>query len=133
MSLPAPQRTDEVLVFVYGTLLRGESNHQFLSGARYVAEASTPPSFELFDLGGFPAMVEGGTTAIRGEVWACSNGVIDRLDELEDHPDYFRRARIQLDDGSPIDSYLLPGVQASFYPRIASGNWRERYSSSKKG
>lgn len=145
MTLPSTrteaERAGEVLVFVYGTLLRGESNHRYLSGARYVCELTTPASYDLFDLGSFPAMVAGGSTAVRGEVWACSRAVLARLDELEEHPEFFRRVPIELEDGLTVDSYLLSGAEASRHPRIASGDWRARpgrddggdHSSSRNG
>ena len=122
-----PLRTTahETLVFVYGTLRTGCSNHRFLSSARLVGEASSAPEYELVDLGDFPAMVKGGGERVQGEVWAVDIGTLALLDELEDHPDYFRRTKLCLDDGREVETYLLPPSQAAGYPRIASGEWRE--------
>ena len=39
------------LVFVYGTLKRGYSNHHFLAGQAFQGEARTAPGFALFSLG----------------------------------------------------------------------------------
>lgn len=126
-STTLPQQTQrvETLVFVYGTLLCGQSNHRFLDGARCLGEARTAPEFDLVDLGGFPALVKGGCTSVRGEVYACDSTTLRALDELEDHPEFFQRTRIRLEDGALIECYVLPAVQASCFPRIPSGDWRE--------
>lgn len=115
------------LVFVYGTLLSGESNHRYLAGAERIGEARTAAAFHLMDLGGFPALVAGGSTSVRGELYACDEDTLRRIDELEDHPDFFRRSPIALADGSRVQSYLLPAAEAEHYPRIASGDWRDAH------
>lgn len=122
----APRLTDERLVFVYGTLLRGERNHGLMTGARFLRPALTRAQFDLHDLGPFPGMVAGGATQIDGELYAVSPQGVHNLDELEDHPEYFRRSTIQLEDGTRVESYLLPEAHGSPYPRIACGSWRRR-------
>ena len=47
----------EILVFVYGTLKRGMSNHRWLRGQRFVDESRTLPSYRMYDLGGYPGLV----------------------------------------------------------------------------
>ena len=56
-------------VFVYGTLMSGESNHFFLEerSSKYIRKAVTERGYTLYDLGGFPGMVSGGTGAVMGE------------------------------------------------------------------
>lgn len=120
----------ETLVFVYGTLMRGQRNHSLLFGSRYVCEGLTGPGFELVDLGDFPALIpapEGEqTSAIAGEVYAVDHSILEILDEIEDHPRFYRRTPIELEDGSLCDAYLLTAHQAAFYPRIATGDWRTK-------
>ena len=113
----------ETLIFVYGTLRRGGSNHRFLSRARFVREARSAPEYRMVDLGGFPAVVAGGRDAIVGEVYAVDAGTLTLLDELEDAPDYFRRSSLRLDDGEEVVVYLLPPGQAAGFPHISSGDW----------
>ena len=74
------------LVFVYGTLKRGLSNHGWLRGQTFVGEARTVPRYRIFDLGGYPGMVladEGEGGAIEGEVWAVDEEGLRGLDRLE--------------------------------------------------
>lgn len=116
----------ELLVFVYGTSLRGESHHELLHGARYVGPGRTRAAYDLVDLGGFPAMLEGGRTPVDGEVYAIDPTGVRLLDEAEDHPEYFRRTRIALEDGRTVFTYVLPERQGRPYPCIPSGSWRAR-------
>ena len=114
----------ESLVFVYGTSLRGEAGHAELRGARYVGEARTRAQFDLVDLGGFPGLIDGGTSRVEGELYALQPGLVRQLDEIEDHPEYFRRTEIALEDGQRVFAYLLPESQGRPYPRIHGGSWR---------
>lgn len=113
-------------VFVYGSLLSGEPNHRVLASARRIGEARTAPGFALHDLGAYPAMIEGGAHAVAGEVYEVDAKTLARLDILEGHPRYYRRAAITLADGSSAETYLLTPAQVEGRPLIASGNWRGR-------
>lgn len=116
----------ELLVFVYGTSLRGELHHELLFGASYVGEARTSACFDLVDLGGFPALIEGGSTPVDGEVYSIDPTGVRLLDEAEDHPEYFRRTVITLEDGREVFTYVLPERQGRPYPCIPGGSWRTR-------
>jgi gamma-glutamylaminecyclotransferase len=112
------------LLFVYGTLLRGERNHRLLRGAPALGEARTEAAYELVDAGGYPAMVSGGTTAIVGEVYAVKGATLAAVDRLEDHPSFYRRTPIRLMDGRPVEAYLLDRDRATGMSPLPSGNWR---------
>jgi gamma-glutamylcyclotransferase (GGCT)/AIG2-like uncharacterized protein YtfP len=111
-------------VFVYGTLLRGEGNHDLLARSELLGPARTPPRFALHDLGGFPGLVDGGEHAVEGEVYIVGPDTLARLDQLEGHPRFYRRAPIALEDGTPVETYLLPREQVAACPLISSGSWR---------
>jgi gamma-glutamylcyclotransferase (GGCT)/AIG2-like uncharacterized protein YtfP len=113
-------------VFVYGTLLRGEPNHRLLTGARYVGPARTCPEFTLHDLGAFPGVVAGGTTAVIGEVYEVDAHTLERLDRLEGHPHLYGREEIELvierrRARAHIYVYVAPLRGAVM---VASGDWR---------
>ena len=112
-----------IRVLVYGTLLRGQPNHRVLAGARFVREARTAPTFELYDLGYFPGLVAGGATGIAGELYDVDLATLERLDQLEGHPSFYRRRSISLDDGTLAQAYLLPRTSIANRPRIPSGSW----------
>lgn len=111
-------------VFVYGTLLSGEAAHRLLAEATLLGEARTEPSFELVDLGRYPAIVAGGATAVAGELYEVDAATLAALDHYEDHPRLFRRREIRLAGGGEAWAYLLSGDRARSRPRIPGGDWR---------
>lgn len=115
-----------MIVFVYGTLLRGEGNHRLLDRARRIGDARTTATFTLLDLGAWPAMVAGGSTSVRGELYEVDAATLRALDDFEGDPDEYRRTRIELDDGRVADAYLLAAPASADARVIASGDWRVR-------
>lgn len=73
------------LVFVYGTLKRGGSNHALLAGQDFVGPARLAPGFALYSLGEYPGLVADPASPDRvtGEIWAVDATARARLDELE--------------------------------------------------
>ena len=73
------------LVFVYGTLKRHGSNHRFLAGQQFVANARTAGGHALYVLGDYPGMVKSmnGDDFVTGEIWQVDDTCLARLDELE--------------------------------------------------
>ncbi len=126
MRRDVSQRGASTRVFVYGTLLEGEGNHDLLARAEFLGPARTPPRFALHDLGGFPGLVAGGEHAVDGEVYIVGPDTLARLDQLEGHPRFYRRAPIALEDGCTVETYLLPRDRVEGRPVIASGSWRAR-------
>ena len=119
----------EKLIFVYGTLKRACSNHHFLAGQNFFAEATTAPGFTLYALGGFPGMVpkSADTTGVSGEIWSVDAAALRRLDALEGLDEgMYRRERIPL--AAPfadlaVEGYLYArSVQAA---REIGPAWKE--------
>jgi gamma-glutamylcyclotransferase (GGCT)/AIG2-like uncharacterized protein YtfP len=73
------------LIFVYGTLKRGCSNHPYLAGQEFVGEACTSPGFTLYSLGDYPGMVRSANPSqqVAGELWSVTAACLAKLDELE--------------------------------------------------
>lgn len=107
---------------MYGTLLRDEPNHPQLSGASFVRSTRTAASYELVDLGGYPALLEDGTSAIPGEVYEVDAELLARLDAFEEVPDLYERKPIDLIDGS-ADAYVMSRDRAFGAPRIEDADW----------
>lgn len=115
-----------VHVFVYGTLLSGEPNHDVLGGARFVAEGRTEAVFELRDLGAYPGLVDGGRQSVVGEVYEVDEETLCSLDRFEDHPRLYHRRRVVLVDGTLVETYVLSRGRAEGAALIESGSWRHR-------
>lgn len=116
---------ERVLLFVYGTLMRGESAHGLLGAtARFVAEAQTEPRYTLLDMGEYPALMEGGTTAVRGELYEVDGEQLAALDRYEDVPEIYERRVLTAGDSKAL-AYVLHPQLASGASVIASGAWRK--------
>jgi gamma-glutamylaminecyclotransferase len=111
-------------LFVYGTLLKWERHDHLLAGARLVDEARTKPRYRLRDFGGYPTLHEGGEHAVLGEVYEVDSATLAVIDDHEDHPRWFQRTSIELEDGTTAEAYLLPPHALDHREIIESGSWR---------
>jgi gamma-glutamylaminecyclotransferase len=100
------------LLFLYGTLKRGGSNHRHLAGQRFVGPARTRAVFRLHLLDGYPGMVAAGSggRSIEGEIWEVDPGCLARLDALEGTAEgLYARAPVPLlppHDALEVETYL---------------------------
>ncbi|QDT56128.1 Gamma-L-glutamyl-butirosin B gamma-glutamyl cyclotransferase [Caulifigura coniformis] len=102
------------LVFVYGTLKRGDCRHRFMAGSRFLGIATTAPGFRLYNLGEYPALVEDNSGGqIEGEVYEVSPAILEVLDEVEGVADsLYVRKRLPLMTPfaeSAVEAYLYEG------------------------
>ena len=87
MILRKPSLAENDLLFVYGTLLSGLSNHHHMQGALCLGPASVQGA--LFDLGEYPAMLVSGARAtpletVLGELYQIEASHWQHLDTLEE-------------------------------------------------
>jgi gamma-glutamylcyclotransferase (GGCT)/AIG2-like uncharacterized protein YtfP len=109
------------LVFVYGTLRRGEANHHLLAAAEYCGVHTTLPGYRMLHLGTYPGVVAGGSTAIEGEVYRVDGKGFAHLDRLEAYPRLYTRKLIPTPWGRAW-IYLYRGSRTS-RNLIPSGRW----------
>jgi gamma-glutamylcyclotransferase (GGCT)/AIG2-like uncharacterized protein YtfP len=113
-------------IFVYGTLMRGEVNAHLLAEARFLGAARTERRYELVDLGEYPALCERGTVSVSGELYEVDEATLTLLDDLEGHPELYRRAPIALEGGVEVQCYVFVATNRPATRRaIASGDWRK--------
>jgi gamma-glutamylcyclotransferase (GGCT)/AIG2-like uncharacterized protein YtfP len=121
------------LFFTYGTLMKGERNEHLLKGARYVGKAVTKPKYNLFRIDGnftFPAIVDEGELAVKGEVYEVPVSALPGMDRMEGHPHFYCRKPIELADDFVgevlayffVDKDSLP----KRHPQIKTGDWLNR-------
>ena len=115
-----------MVLFVYGSLLPGERHQGQLAGARALGEARTEPIYALVDLGDYPGLLEGGSTAVAGALYEIDEEALPRLDAFEGHPDEYRRGPVRLAGGARAEAYFFPRSQALGRPLVAGGDWRRR-------
>ena len=98
-------------MFVYGTLMRGQINHELLAGAEFVGEGVTSKAFGFYagpdrgadadELPQIPYAYEQPASAdaavqVQGEVWAVDAATLAALDQLEGHPDWYQRKSVRV-------------------------------------
>ncbi|MDB6128327.1 MAG: hypothetical protein JWM35_2223 [Verrucomicrobia bacterium] len=117
------------LIFVYGTLKRGGSNHSFLSGQKFLGDARTAPGYRLFELDGFPGMVAklDDRAGVTGEVWSVNDACLATLDRLEGIDEgLYRRERVRL-----LAPFVDQAIETYVYAREVNGRrelgseWKE--------
>ncbi|MFZ5466509.1 MAG: gamma-glutamylcyclotransferase family protein [Pseudomonadota bacterium] len=118
------EKTRAGLLFVYGTLMRGQPAHRLMREARLLSRATTPPGFALHDLGPYPAAIRAGRGRIHGELYAIRPSMLRRLDAYENCPREYERDIIQTARG-PAWIYLYPGSPRRGH-RLRHGDWRRR-------
>jgi gamma-glutamylaminecyclotransferase len=105
------------LLFVYGTLKRGQRSHHLLLGQEFLGEARTVPVYRLYDAGLFPVLVDdrANGVAVQGEVWRVDEVVLKRLDEWEGVPELYSRRPVVLEkDAGPVCAYFFNGDVAAY-------------------
>lgn len=80
--MPAAARA---IVFVYGTLKSGGSNHAQMAGQLRLGPARTVPGFTLYSLGEYPGLVAdpADTSGVSGELWSVDSAALAALDAFE--------------------------------------------------
>lgn len=69
-------------LFVYGTLMKGESNNSFMNTAEYKGKYKTEDKWGLVNLGHFPALVPY-SVEVEGELYEVDTETLARIDRLE--------------------------------------------------
>lgn len=134
---------NEHVVFVYGTLLRGEPNNDALRTATFLCEARTKSfGFAMVSFGQYPAVYRpgaggflDGTVAVGpviGELFSVDRETLTLLDEIEGHPGFYSRELVAVIGGRNNWAwmYVLPEQQARQRSSVnVSGlDWRKRCS-----
>ena len=118
--------TGFIKIFVYGTLLKGEHNHYLMKNSELLFYGKTKKQYTLYCMESFPGMVEGGNDSVSGEVYAVNPENLKKLDELEGHPDWYLRKKIQLENGEEVETYVLPESIAIAEKGVKiAGDWRK--------
>jgi gamma-glutamylcyclotransferase (GGCT)/AIG2-like uncharacterized protein YtfP len=102
------------LVFVYGTLKRGERNFDRMAGARFIGTATTrDATFTLREYDSIsrpgrlvPDVSAGGEHRIAGELFAVDDALLAALDAFERVGVDYERQTVALADGQSAQMYL---------------------------
>ena len=112
-----------MLLFVYGTLKKGHSNHRLIENASYIGEDKTRENYCMINLGHFPATLEREKmSSIKGEMYLANGDLLQTLDKFEGK--WFYRKKVLFESGKSAYTYFIsPETIKKKYPVIKNGNW----------
>lgn len=122
------------LVFVYGSLKTGFHNHRLLTdcGATPLGVAVTDGRYLLLKGAAFPFLIKPADlpnvdisawcAPVAGELYRVNDACLARLDQLEGHPEFYRRETITVNTGVQCWAYFLtePGERVHVNARDAA-------------
>ncbi len=115
------------ILFVYGTLKRGNRNHGALRGAEFAGEARTEPAYLLVNCGSYPGLVRTGNgqagMAIGGEPYRVDETLLAALDRFENEGKEYVRGTIRLANGCEAQTYFYTLPVAEL--KVLGDEWRE--------
>jgi gamma-glutamylcyclotransferase (GGCT)/AIG2-like uncharacterized protein YtfP len=116
------------ILFVYGTLKQGHSNHRVMEAAagEFLGPAQLPAEeFQMVNLGPFPGLVrvdQKDATVIHGECFLVDS--LKRFDRLEGYPDFYGRCTVATTCGVRVVVYFLANPeQFDKSKTIPCGSW----------
>ena len=117
-------------VFVYGTLMKGESNHGLLEESRFIGARSIE-GYEMYNAGWYPAIIPG-ESIIPGELYEVPERDIQSLDMLEGEGSLYIR-KCELTDSKDLTYIYEYAQDISEFEKISSWNrdyiWYVSYGS----
>jgi len=110
-----------MLVFVYGTLMKGNRLHGHLKECgepvRYRLNGFTLHSTDY----GFPYMVPCQGAHVNGEVYDVSDEKLSWLDKIEREGELYNRVIVDTFDGVPVHAYVANQIQVPGY-----SDWKDQ-------
>src|SRR5262249_9905571 len=101
----------KTVLFLYGSLKRGLSNHHRMAGQEYLGDAMTPPSYRIIEIGQYGGMIrddENGL-AVKGELWAGDAKCLADLDGFESGEGLWMRVPVKVAGHGGVQSYCWTG------------------------
>lgn len=123
----SPLKTD-VLLFAYGSLMKGERQHGELEEGTCIGLVTTRDRFRLVDLGLYPAMIDSPDMQIEGELYSIPRKLLIRLDGVKELGRLFHRVTIALETGVEAETYMMHEAQVRGRRRLRVPSWRARFT-----
>lgn len=117
---------EKFAVFVYGTLMRGERAHSFLSGAKFIGEYRLD-DYAMYNLGWFPGISPSKGDCVFGEVYEVDLETLQEMDVYEGEGHLYHRTRVVVQNETGMnDVFVYVYAQEIFGDKIEGGKWNER-------
>lgn len=119
-----------IKVFVYGTLMRGNSNNSFyLKDSSFVGKGIIK-GYALYDLGSYPGIIPLENEYTKGEVFEVDDNMIPRLDQLEGEGYLYKRnlVKVQIDNEVLEEVYVyiwMGSTDINRKVKVENQPWRQ--------
>jgi gamma-glutamylaminecyclotransferase len=100
----------KTVLFFYGSLKRGYSNHHRVRG-EFLGEVVTEPRYRIIELGQYGGLIRDSVNgvAVKGELWAVDAECLAELDEFETGEGLWARFPVDVQGHVGSDSYFWTG------------------------
>jgi gamma-glutamylcyclotransferase (GGCT)/AIG2-like uncharacterized protein YtfP len=101
----------KTILFFYGSLKRGYSNHHRVAGQEFLRETVTEPSYRIIQLGEYGGLIRDDLNgfAVKGELWAVDEKCLAELDEFETGEGLWARFSVAVQGDEAAESYFWTG------------------------
>ncbi len=101
------------LIFVYGTLMKGNSNHEhYLGKSRYLGDGLLK-GYDLYNLGSYPGIISSRSGWVKGEVYSVTPETLKRINMLESEGSLYSLQKRTVE----MDGISVPSVGVYVYLR----------------
>jgi gamma-glutamylcyclotransferase (GGCT)/AIG2-like uncharacterized protein YtfP len=102
----------KAILFLYGSLKRGHSNHARVADQHYLGDAVTEPRYRIIQLGEYGGLVrdDAAGRAVKGELWAVSPACLAELDEFETGEGLWARHPVDVAGRAGVEAYFWTGA-----------------------
>ena len=110
-------------VFVYGTLMKGETNHDFLQNATFL-DKTVIEGYDMYNVGWYPAIIDGEGLAI-GEVYSVPVEDMPSIDSLEGEGSLYEKRCVRITVNGVPDFAFVYVYLGDCSDLVKIPSWRE--------
>jgi gamma-glutamylaminecyclotransferase len=101
----------KTILFFYGSLKRGYSNHHRVAGQEYLGDAVTEPGYRIIQIGRYGGLIrdDANGLAVTGELWAVDAKCLAELDAFETGEGLWARCPVAIPGRAGVESYCWIG------------------------
>lgn len=117
---------DDNYMAVYGTLRPGHGNNRLLTNSQHIGTGKTVEKYTL-RASGIPFVSKDPLHNVVVDIYKVDNNVLERLDQLEGHPEWYKREQIPVNvNDKTVTAWLYFNEGYSHLPIIKSGDYNNQ-------